>query len=206
MRNLCTAAFTATKNGVEGLLTAAHCSREYDPSIMKFTYNSYDGEVVPMKIGAYNKNSTTSDIEFLIPESGAVSAQNIFHISPSTAYTNKPYIEPAVGMSACKYGAVTGYSCGTIVKTNLKSYGPDNCPANTVARAKDLCSDTFVMMEGPINSLKSVNGDSGGPVFEQYTGSPIGIHSGSFDKDSMTKDVIFSKLKYISELGVTLKQ
>lgn len=205
MQNLCTAGFSATKNGVDGLLTAAHCSREYDASTMKFTYNGYDGEVAPMKIGAYNKYATTNDIEFIVPET-SILVSNIFHITPSTAYTNRPYMEPAVGMSICKYGAVTGQSCGSIVKTDLKAYGKDACPANTANGVMGACSDTFVLVEGPINSLKSVNGDSGGPVFERSTGSPLGIHSASFDKDATTKAVVFSKLKYMSELGVNLKQ
>nr|WP_159768095.1 trypsin-like serine protease [Enhydrobacter sp. 8BJ] len=149
--------------------------------------------------------SQVNDIEFIVPET-SILVSNIFHITPSTSYTNRPYMEPAVGMSICKYGAVTGQSCGSIVKTDLKAYGQDACPANTANGVMGACSDTFVLVEGPINSLKSVNGDSGGPVFERSTGSPLGIHSASFDKDATTKAVVFSKLKYMSELGVTLKQ
>lgn len=201
----CTAGFTGVNTkGQPGIITAAHCGDQSPALGTTFKYNGFDGKQIKMTLTGYNNSSSTHDLAFLTlddPRSATVVNGYSTVDSPQTIEYVDSYAEPAVGTFVCHQGTTTGFSCGRINSVNISNATTSGRGCPSMQNLKQPCSATFAsaitITNYPTDPLRVASGDSGGPVFSQY---PLGVVS------SGTNGVmVFSKLRYLSEIGVRLK-
>ena len=96
----------------------------------------------------------------------------------------QPVSQQSVGDDVCKYGKVTGYTCGHIVS---RFYAPSYIPS---------ADATFIRVGGGSTKL-SRGGDSGGPCFNGRRA--YGIHSGSAGGGN---DALYMPINYVSGINV----
>ncbi|WP_394751710.1 S1 family peptidase [Crenothrix sp.] len=185
-----TVAFTAVPVGTRGITTAGHC--------LDFQY--YKGTFLPYKKGAY---TGPYDIQW--------------HTTPGYTPTNKvkvgTYLNGTdvtrtitgtrasslqlVGEYVCKYGRVSGYTCGYISSKIFKPNSPSNA------------SFSFIKVSnfgiGASPDLSS-GGDSGGPWFVE--GFAYGSHAGEpydgFDPIASANNAFYMAINYISGISVAV--
>ncbi|WP_426243700.1 S1 family peptidase [Psychrobacter sp. TWP2-1-2] len=197
----CTAGFPAINAaGKSGLVTAAHCGLPSSPIGTTFVYIGKDNERANMTMTTYNRNATTHDMAFITPDSSGTLVSNGYYAdSVGSVEPVTPPVQSAVGMFVCHQGFTTGLSCGTISQVSIlnDTNAKRGCPAQQNNLVVD-CAATFVAVKPRSGyQLKNEEGDSGGPVFGSV---PYGIVS-----SGNNQVLIFSQLKYLSELGVQLK-
>jgi streptogrisin C len=141
------------------VITAGHCG----PNGSAWTQNSYP-------IGTMEAISTGGSADAgEIPDKGATDSSDQFLvvIGSSTFHLIVHQVQGvntiAAGTSVCHYGTFGGYSCGTVTQTNVTmNYTDEN--GNVV--------ETVTGQE--VDSSLSTNGDSGGPIFQNLSGSFTG--------------------------------
>jgi len=151
----CTGAFTVTRNGEKGMITAQHCANG-------LRYNSSLG-VIQYVAAARSSLSGRTDLQFHRTMSGN-STNSQFRATGTSSTDDRTVTaasNPVSGQIACHWGMTTGYSCSSVESTNFcVDYDDWETACNldsTVARIDD-------------------KGDSGGPWF--YGATAIGVHSG----------------------------
>ena len=150
---VCTAGFTAVRNGQAGLLTAAHCPNQLrygnDKGIIEYTATAADSP------GGRN------DFQFHRTLSGnSTNAQ--FRVTSSTDRVVRRVSNPSNGQIVCKWGRFSGYGCATVSSTNrCYTYPGEGTFCGLVAVASNI----------------TLGGDSGGPWFfgETATGGHTGL-------------------------------
>lgn len=197
----CTAGFSAVRNGVYGVITAAHCGTENNELGTKLRYigrdrtNRYD-----MTLTGYDSNPNTGrfhDLAFFEADDRTARALPVFFTDTST--DTKPFYPDTnvvVGMYACQYGRTTGFSCGDVINTTFAN--PNTALSGKGCASSLPCANTFVQVRGP--SLKCKKGDSGGPVFGLLA---LGIASSCSQTNTGVFTLNFSPLKYASYIGAT---
>jgi len=201
----CTAGFSGTNSkGQDGIITAAHCGEVSSPTNTTFKYKGFDGKEVKMTLTGYNKNASTHDLAFLtLDEPSSARVINGYSTIRNPNYIEyvDSYAEPAPGTFICHQGTTTGFSCGKIQSVMVENITTENRGCPSMQNFNQPCSSTFAyavsINEYGSEPLLAAKGDSGGPVFSKY---PLGIHS-----SGTNGIVVFSKLKYLSDIGVKLK-
>lgn len=177
--------FAATRNGVQGYVTAGHFGKAVGQQI------SYNGSVIGTVTRTGWTENTYADAAFI--ESNGVAV-------PSTAFlggyhctaTLTPTIDFPVNTVIYMYGKISGLQSG-----KLNSYTYDYIPLNP---------EYYTVTDHVIADYKSAEGDSGAPIFiytgwnnGRHTCTLIGIHSaGAKPKDPGT--AIFAKYGNIATL------
>lgn len=197
----CTAGFSAVRNGIYGVITAAHCGLENKELGTKLRYigrdrtNRYD-----MTLTGYDSNPNTGrlhDLAFFEADDRTAKALPSFFTDASTD-TKEFYSSTtaSVGSYACHYGRTTGFSCGDVINT---TYANANTALSGKGCASSLpCANTFVQVRGP--SLNCQKGDSGGPVFALL---PYGIASSCLLSSNGNATLNYSPLRFASYIGAT---
>ncbi|MEA2564108.1 MAG: hypothetical protein QOH06_5612 [Acidobacteriota bacterium] len=180
----CTAGFTVVNgSGTLGISTAGHC-----PDVQAF-----NSRPLPYQAG-----------EFF----GAIDAQ--WHTAPDLIPTNRVFdgqsdattpsyrfitsyktrSQQVVGEFVCKYGVVTGYTCGTISST---TFAPDYIPGVT---------NTYVRIDNP-NQEQGMPGDSGGPFFSGETAYGT-MSGGVVGSGGSANGVFYAPVDALIALGVNV--
>ena len=181
----CTSGWGISRNttGERGIVTAGHCpnSQSYAGVSMPFraeaTTGTYDSQ--------WNARSTlTVKNWFKWQADGSTRVVN--------AKTNR--IDMSDGMTVCKYGMTTNYTCGEIT---TKFYQPSACITGATA------TYIYVHREG-VNMFDA--GDSGGPVFLGLSAYGIGNCRITYDAGPpKLQDEIFMATDYVEfGLGITI--
>ena len=196
----CTAGYSATRNGIYGILTAGHCGTRGAELGTKLRYYDRDGTTrYNMTLTGYDSNPTTGkyhDLSFFELDDRSVKSIPFYHsdktdiLDPTIA--PKEYI---VGNYVCHYGRITDISCGDIISTSYINNPIDGkgCAAGNP------CANTFVRVAR--KGLNCMKGDSGGPMFGQR---PAGIVSSCATSDTGNAIVMYSPLKFASYVGAKL--
>ena len=167
----CTSAFAVLDGSTRGMLTAGHCgdiTTHRRSRTTAHTGSSYTATHQDTVWGDDGDSSwyTTSQWE-----------SDDFYASTTTTRDAAGY-EVRSNMNGdyvCHFGISSGYSCGTVVKTN-------HDPSYPACGWWLGCDNRWVKVEGP--TLKSCSGDSGGPWFLVFTA--YGVHSGSDNSSDCT--------------------
>jgi streptogrisin C len=174
----CTSGFSvsATGGGEDGVTDAAHCANsgvtENGISIT-FVAGKWGDDQDVQWFHTPNMNDTN------LVKDGSSSTRTI----TSRTGRSQMFVSEAV----CKYGRMTGYSCGQIVSVNANPGSLDNHTYNA----------TFI--RAGAGNLASQGGDSGGPWF--FGHAAFGIHKGNFSNG----DLVFMAQNYMSVLGIVVK-
>ncbi|WP_217896590.1 S1 family peptidase, partial [Sphingobium sp. Z007] len=157
--------------GTRYLTTAGHC-----PNTL-----SYTGVNLPIKGENYQAN-TNNDFQWHTT-AGFDRLTNQIYDGLSTNYTISyvyPYSSMATGDFVCKYGAITGYTCGTVTSKNYNFIGASG----------------FVVVRGVNGENMSDPGDSGGPWYNDEYAEAWGSHSDSSRDNG--NDGVFMPISNIS--------
>ena len=184
--NTCTGSFSIKRNGGPelGVLTAGHCpgTGAYDGVANAFypvyPYSLATTDVIPGGDFRWNHSKT------MFTGMTYVGAPT----QPRRAFASSAHA--STGSSICKYGRMTGYSCGTVRRLGL--YAQATVPA---------ADGGGTYRVGPMRGLDvhiTTGGDSGGPWFFNFVG--YGVHYGAVNGGSA-----WSTLPYaLDRLGVSL--
>lgn len=179
----CTSGYAVqSANGTLGVTTAAHCGDT----------QQYNGRSLPLQ-GQLHGGSY--DVQWHTAPGLHVDNRiydGITDTTPNYRYVagTKSRAQQFGGEYVCKYGVATGYTCGTIDRTD---YQPDFEP-NPAA--------TYIYVKGGSVDL-SKGGDSGGPWF--YGDTAYGIHSGGGVEGTIYQnDSIYMPIDFVSGLGVSV--
>ncbi len=171
----CTSGFSVQNAaGTRGVTTAGHCQQsQYFVAIgIPLAYQSQTFA------GSYDiqwHTATCCDVKNKVQDSSSGSTRNI------TA--TKSRNNQVIGSLVCKYGMITGWTCGYIFSKN-------NCP-NWVPS----CAGTFIRLNNTAGwGVIASNGDSGSPTFSGNTA--YGIMSGIPSDDP--GDAIYMAVNYIA--------
>jgi len=115
------------------------------------------------------------------------------------------------GSRLCKYGKVTGQTCGNVYKKRIEpNYEDNQCNiqsnfyGDTVPTVFSPCERVYVELRG--SGLRSERGDSGGPVFADSVA--FGIHAGGGwakqTDGSWIRATIFTPVDRFQDLGVDI--
>ncbi|MYC31724.1 MAG: hypothetical protein F4X64_00915 [Chloroflexi bacterium] len=178
----CTSGFAVENaSGTKGITTAGHC---YDTQ-------HYDGYWVPYEDGTFQKSH---DVQWHTVRDYTVKNKIKVGSGTRSITSTKSRSSQAVGNYVCKYGKVTGYTCGNIVDKSFQfeDNGRFDCddPGNCQWKA------TWIRVHNDGVNL-SEGGDSGGPWFSKYTA--YGTHS-----RSLGDDAFYMAINYIDALSITV--
>ena len=171
----CTTGFVAYKTGLSNtntryVLTAGHCPNSL----------TYNGVSVPF-VGEKYAANTFYDYQWHSRGTFTQPTNEIYEgLSTNLKITAVwPYSNMNVGDFICKWGAVTGFTCGNIASLNYNSLGAGG----------------FVRVDGGGTDLSS-GGDSGGPWYYDAYGEAWGLHQDhAFDNNL---DAVFMPVSRIS--------
>jgi hypothetical protein len=186
---ICTSGFAAiTSSGVRGVLTAGHCQ-----TVTNKWYATGDGTVwqnIPLIKRAFNGSY---DVQFHTASAFTVSNRVL---GESTARVTGSFDanQQEIGYVACKYGMVTGKTCGKI--TTKTDTNPD-FPTGPKTYIRVTCSAGAICAKG---------GDSGAPVYFKPQGLNILVAAGILSGGDKYFNTFFyyMPINYISVLGVGL--
>jgi len=156
-------------SGTKGITTAGHC----DNSL------SYEGTNLPFQGsllgGSYDVQWHTAP---------GFTVRNLMYDGTNNryVYSTKHRDDQELNEFVCKYGKITGFTCGYIIDKSFDP-GPDYIA-------------TFIRIHRDGVNL-SEGGDSGGPWFSGNTA--YGIHT-----HGIGDDAAYMAVNYISDLGVTV--
>lgn len=177
--------FPATRNGVQGYVTAGHFAREVGQQI------SYNGSVIGTVTRTGWTQNTYADAAF-IESNGAALPSTAFRGGYYCTAVLTPTIDFPVNTVIYMYGKVSGLQSG-----KLTSYSYDYIPLN---------KEYYTVMDHAVADYKSVQGDSGAPIFiytgwhnGRHTCTLIGIHSAAA-KPMDPGTAIFAKYGNIATL------
>jgi hypothetical protein len=199
----CTGSFPARRGRQSGVLSAAHCEND------NVYYNGVDGEGYRLSVSQESWTAST-DVQFMVGHSLAKQALRV-GVRPEFYENAWPNVRVrelvgsiaqsslAEGDTICKYGAVSGYSCGKVVRVLFAPPYPfSDCNGGP-------CGETWVLM-GPLDAGTPFNcakGDSGGPWF--VGGRAVGIMMGSeIDEAGRCFYAVFMSVDRISVVGAEL--
>lgn len=173
----CTTAFSVTKNGATGVLTAGHCVDDLD-------YNESNGNEYRMSFESYHEGiygdyqwHTTSHSEY--PE---------FYSDYSTRRTYKSDATSYEGAYICRFGHKTGYKCDYVYRVWITKSWTSHSGSHT----------SYYMVA--MTKRQADKGDSGGPWFNG--GNGYGVHHGPASVGGVTRDA-YSEITYADNgLGV----
>ncbi len=156
-------------SGVKGITTAAHCEN----TIL------YNGVELPFQASAYG-----GSYDFQWHTAPGFIVRNLIFDGTNERFifSTKHRDNQAVGEWVCKYGKVSGYTCGYIID---KNFNPGGAMGSTLIR---------VHREG--YNLSAL-GDSGGPWF--FSNTAYGSHVGG-----ISFDAYYMAINYIDILGLSL--
>ena len=180
--NGCTFGWTVRRNGTttDGITTAQHCDDAQ--------FNN--GVGLPFQ-GSSNGSADTQwhttpgfvdEPKFRVNFAGDVRTV--------TSITN--YANVVIGQTICKYGKTTGYGCGEVEEKTADAHWVENQTGRYISLKR-------------CNTDLSTEGDSGGPVFFNY--SAFGIVSGwQFGGLACKDELVFASVTYMqSNLPITIK-
>lgn len=177
----CTSGFVVYKTGLGNtatryILTAGHCPNS-------LTYNGIALPFVGEKYAAYD----VYDYQWHTRGTYVQPTNEIYEgLSANRKITAIwPMSNMNVGDYICKWGAVTGFTCGTISSLNYNSLG----------------SGGFVRVDGGGVDLSSP-GDSGGPWYYDAYGEAWGIHQNSAADNDL--DAVFMPVSRISASSLAI--
>lgn len=198
----CTAGYSATRNGVYGVITAAHCGTRNKELGSKLRYIGLDSRSnrYDMTLTGYDSNQSTGryhDLAFFEADDRTATALPLFFTENSTDNIKTFYspVNASVGSFACHYGRSTDFSCGEVTSTNMTNV---NTSTNKGCASSLPCANTFVRVQGA--GLKCLGGDSGGPVFGLL---PYGIASSCNVNAVGNATLYYSPLRFASYIGAT---
>jgi len=183
----CTIGFAARKNnsGAYGIITAGHCGDDGPNDNMSLTVN---GVSLPHDFGWLSVNA---DAQFHTIPTGyghVLTDDYLCHSLRPINYCDVTGTETRNRMMedyVCHAGMSSGVSCGAVTAISVR-LGSGNC--RTARDQVVVCNRVFVAV-GPNNSVRSCDGDSGGPWYRN--GIAYGIHFGGtseLDSDSSRED------------------
>jgi hypothetical protein len=190
-RGQCTAGFGATRNGVDGFISAGHCAPlGYDVFVGESPSGAFYGEITR------NVTSLTADGSFVrrdpsYPNKSRgwiyVSASDPEHVI-SGREPRSGYVE---GSRSCMSSYFSGFKCGQII---------DRSYTDILNGLRDV-----VLVD---SRMCGVPGDSGAPVFDGGS-TAMGIFTGAlvsvFDPTQRCAEAVYHKLSWIeNELGVRI--
>jgi PKD repeat protein len=170
----CSAGFTVRDYyGQVGISTAAHCGnyQQFQGLALPFVYEVYYDSADVQWHSACPYTEVTNEFNSGLGYRACVGARG--------------RADQSTGSYVCKWGTVTGRTCGYI---QTKNYDPSYVPAG---------DDTFVRVNGYGANLVSP-GDSGGPWFLENIA--YGITSGRISDG----DAIYMPINYIERIGVSV--
>lgn len=177
----CTSGFVVYKTGLSNnstryILTAGHC-----PNTL--TYNGVSLPFVGEKYAAPSQN----DFQWHSRGTFVQPTNEIYEgLSSNLKITAVwPYSNMMVGDWICKWGAVTGFTCGNISSLNYNSLGDGG----------------FVRVDGGGVDLSSP-GDSGGPWYYDAYNEAWGIHQNHASDNTL--DAVFMPVSRISVAGLAV--
>lgn len=177
----CTAGFTVqATTGELGVSTAGHCQNNQSFQVLPLQFLS-----LPFR---REKDSGEFDIQWH-SACDLVQVTNQFQtgLGLRSVVGTRHRNNQAVGTFVCKFGGVTGRTCGWIDST---SYDPNFF--------SNLFGGKYIYVDGRGADLSS-NGDSGGPWYVEDIA--YGIHSGHGGND---KNAYYMAINYISAVGVSV--
>jgi len=172
----CTTGFSVKNvfTGVRGITTSGHCSNS----------QSYLGTSLPMQHQAFGGSF---DVQWHttpghIPEPSMWDGGGKRNVTAKKHWQNQMQ-----GQFVCKYGKVTGYTCGNIVTTTFQPNDNDhNCGC--------VYNANFVWVHNSSGVQLSLSGDSGGPWFNGTTA--YGITKGH-NPAGQYKDAYYMAVNFI---------
>lgn len=177
--------FPATRNGVQGYVTAGHFAKAVDQQI------SYNGSVIGTVTRTGWTQNTYADAAF-IESNGAALPSTAFRGGYYCTATMTPTIDFPVNTVIYMYGKESGLQSGKLTR-----YSYDYIPYN---------KEYYTVMDHAVADYKSVEGDSGAPIFiytgwhnGRHTCTLIGIHSAGA-KEEDPGEAIFAKYGNIATL------
>jgi hypothetical protein len=176
----CTASFTAVRNGVQGVLTAAHC-----PNDLRYTDKL---GVIKYVATAANSTNGMNDFQFHKTLSGnSTNAQ--FKASSTGDRTVKAVSNPSNGQIVCKWGRTSGYGCATVAQSGY---------CVTYSGIGTYCG--LVAVGGNITAP----GDSGGPWF--FGNTATGGHTGTANIVPFANLVsVFTEISRVGKVSASVK-
>lgn len=201
---MCTAGFPATKNGVAGVIAAAHCGTLNKELGTKSRYVGRNNEIHQLTLTGYDTNPDSGkyhDLAFFETNDKTVKALPYYYPDISS-YTEEayPYRSAQVGTYLCHYGRTTGTSCGNVIDVAYANFNNSASGGANKGCASSLpCGNTFVRIER--KGLNCLVGDSGGPV---YGSVPYGIASSCVVSNSGNAALMYSPLRFVHYTGAQL--
>lgn len=179
----CTAGFSVKNNiGDKGITTAEHCGETAQYNIL------YNGDALDYQEGL---NQGSLDVGWYTTP-GYTPINRIKDGHGGRSITGEKHRNnQSIGTNVCKYGKITGYTCGEIIS---KWFDP---PGNYNA--------TWMRVHNPDEDDLSASGDSGGPWFVGT--KAYGIHHGAVDHyddygDTGIDDAIYMAVNYFANLSI----
>lgn len=189
----CTFGFGAREGTVYGILTAGHCEPGLDG---KYWHNAPGGvwrEIPPPSYEAqrldtkYDFQWHKTPTDYKVYNTVQTDTNGAFYVIGTVGFFSQKY-----GMGVCKYGARTGYGCGTIVNGNAANEGGTR---------------GFIQVSNANGISLADKGDSGGATFGGPATSDIkayGIISENRANSAGTFDIIHMPIDYIDDVRTTL--
>ena len=142
----CTSGFVVqTGAAVKGIVTAGHCQSE--------ATLSFGGTVLPLQNRNYGGNF---DVQWhTAPGFTTPNTVNLGTAGLRAITSSKGLSLQTVGMSVCKNGRSTGYTCGKIVAKNIMWLDPAGSGTSV---------GPWVQVNNGLSGILCANGDSGGPA------------------------------------------
>lgn len=192
----CTAGYSATRYGVQGVITAAHCGNTNNELGTELLYVGRNrNDKFKMILTGYDSNPNTGkyhDLAFFAPDDKSIRALPLYFPEPS-AVTEPAYSAATAGVGTyiCHYGKATGTSCGKVTDTYFSN--PNTQLSGKGCASSGPCASTFVRVEGA--GLRCDGGDSGGPA---YGSVPYGIVSACAKNTIGNASLVYSPLRFAS--------
>ena len=172
--NSCTVGFAATRNGVPGFVSAAHCTCT---TRMYFSV-SRGGLSTPASRVAVNWGPNADIAFFSTSLSGTAVSNTFFGELANSPTTRSPASQALVGNIACSRGSTSGWRCGGVMSNTFRPGGTGRmCNYQP-------CNAVFIQV-----GVSGAGGDSGGPWV--VGNSPVGIHSSGLEGRGLASRITF---------------
>lgn len=176
----CTAGFTVSVDGRQGMVTAGHCFGNSAATDLTLQVND-------VRFQGHSKSLDKNDYGLMTTIDPSTAAQAVPSIKSSELTGDEVFfgvlntVEPKVGDEICKEGITTGTTCGTITLIETRAVFREQRDTNG-----NLIIPSYEV-EGLFMSTACMEpGDSGGPVYRKATSADkvlaVGINTGGSGK------------------------